>query len=198
MFCSCYCCHICWWSPYALVTVSVFRARHRVDRRAETDLYCQLPADVHSCHNWPTSAQSVRSHRQNAGTSSNISTTIRDRNLQNSEGMGLHLVPRNLRRSSCKQNSWSSPFYCIDFQPNRLYTVVLLLWRICYSSTESVCVLNLLDVRSEVLLSLVFVSLGIQIAFCTYCLLFWVGLAFHVPAKWKTLSLRLLTCEYCN
>ena len=62
---------------------------------------------------------------------------------------------------------------------------------------QSVCV-KLLDVRSEVLLSLVFVSLGIQTAFCIYCLQSRMGLAFNTPAKWKVLSLRLLTCEHCS
>lgn len=148
VFCSCHYCHICWWSPYALVTVSVFRSRHLVDRRAETDLYCQLPADVHSCHNWPTSAQSLCLHRQNAGTTINICTPIRDRNLQNSEGMSLHLVPRKLRRSRCKQNSWSWPFCYIVFS----LTDCILLFYFCeefVTQVQSLCVLNLLDVSTK-------------------------------------------------
>ena len=82
-----------------------------------------------------------------------------------------------------------------------LDTVVFLLRRIFHSNAESVCVCVRAcarAVRSEVLLSLVFVSLGIQTAFCTYCLQSRMGHAFNTSAKWKMLSLRLLTCEHCS
>lgn len=197
VFCSGRYCHFCWWSPYTLVTVSVFRSRHLVDRRAETDLYCQLPADVHSCHNWSTSAQSLCSHRPNAGTTIHICNPVRDRNLQNSQGMSLHLLPRKLRRSRAKQNSWSLPLYYIVFS----LTDCILLVYFCeefVTQVQSLCVLNLLDVSSKFSSVLCLYLLAYRQFFYVYCLQTREKLAFNVSAKWKTLCLMLLTREHCS